>query len=194
MTAKESAHQKKRLISTTATEENDKKGLIVENQRLKEENVALRREVRFWYLFYSESIKLFGDKKDRFENVIKKSMKHIGANCWLKANLSQDMKSDKKEGAEEKNSGGFDGERLIKDCDEQTKKDYQKKTSRMIVLDYHGLINDPGEIGLMLGFSPKISREEAIEVLTEKYSFGSYSACYQCLRDYGVKGLPRYSG
>jgi len=175
------------------TEESNAKDLLTENQYLKEENETLRCEVRFWHLFYSESVRLFGEKRDRFENVIKKSMRHIGAECRIKAALSKGMGSDKKGNLEQSPSGGFDVEGFMKDCDEQAKNDYQKKTPRIIVTEYHGLINDPGEVGGLLGFSPKMDKKEAIELLMEKYSFGSYSACYQCLKDYGVKGLPFFS-
>lgn len=182
--------EKERRIST---EESDTKHLLSENQHLKDENKALRSEVRFWCLFYSESIKLFGEKRDRFESVLKKAMKHIGAECRIIASNNQDRDGDKKSNLEQNFSSGFNMEGFINHCDEITKKDYGKKVPRRILAEYYILTGDPKEASIDMDPPPLMDKEEVINLLAKKYSFGSYSACYQCLKGYGAEGLPYFS-
>ena len=41
-------------------------------QELENENKILKEEVLFWHFFYSESIRLFGDKKEELKPMLKK--------------------------------------------------------------------------------------------------------------------------
>lgn len=60
--------------------------LTKEIQRLTEENKVLKSEVLFWRYFYSESIRLFGDKKGELKPMLKKVMSIIQLDCRAKAN------------------------------------------------------------------------------------------------------------
>ncbi len=68
--------------------------LLNKIQQLTEENKVLKEEVLFWHFFYSESIRLFGDKKEELAPMLKKIMRLIKDVCRAQAKSELDGKSN----------------------------------------------------------------------------------------------------
>ncbi|OUR63488.1 hypothetical protein A9Q79_10315 [Methylophaga sp. 42_25_T18] len=163
--------------------------LVNEQQHLIEEYDVHRSVSRFWKLFYSETIRLFGDKQSgTLEHMLKKAMVHLEFECRILASAPEPV-TEKGESSSKKKST-FDLEGFSKYADKQRREEFRKAYPSTVVLDYYTLTNDSGEVGLVMGFDPPMDRNDAIKMLTKKYNFPSFDACYQHLKRAKVKGLP----
>lgn len=131
-------------------------------------------EVQFWRRFYSESLRLYGDKRGTLSELTMKAMDRLGNECLLVATASPDETSKDKAS----NSEGFKAEQFMAHCDEVSRKDWGKRhVPGRVVLAYLNACDD-------------LPRDAAIREVARKFRFPSYEAAYKFLQRQGVKGLP----
>ncbi len=145
--------------------------LLERIKQLEEQNKRLKSVNRFWINWYSESMRLFGDKYGRFSDLLKKSMVHLAHQCKLLACESKPL---------EPKESSFDHKKFKESCDEWRQKEFSKsRNTGLLVLTY-----------LSYTRTQNLSPLEAIGKLTKCSHFPSPEACIKALERTGVKGLP----
>jgi hypothetical protein len=159
-------------------------------RELIEENKILKEEVLFWNYFYSESIRLYGDKKDELEPMLKKIMSLIQLDCRAKATVALKDKGTKNK--KQKTKSGFNVDKFMEYCDGKTQDAYSKKYPPIIHVEYLDLIgygkaldeNKQDDID----YETKIA---ALKILQKKYNNDKLlSSFVKTLERKGVSNLP----
>ena len=136
-----------------------------ECQRYEVERIKLEEEVRFWRLFYQESIRLFGDKRGTLGELIEKAMKRIQGHCRYLA-----MTPDK-----------LRNQRQIAYFEERSVNNWSKSHEpEILAAAYHWHLANPAGV----------SKEDAIRQVAKEFRFSSYGAAHKALERAGVKKLP----
>lgn len=144
--------------------------LIERIEQLEKENKQLKYANRFWVEFFSESIRLFGEKQGKLSNLLRKSMVHIRGSCEAIAYHETYSDTESKE-KEAPTTSNFDYKKFHDYCDEHIKKNFSKSHNNgQLILEY-----------LIYTGSQGIERTEAIRKLTKRYHFPTPEACLKAL-------------
>ncbi len=131
-------------------------------------------EVLFWRRFYSESLRLFGDKRGTLGEMTAKAMHRIGDDCMRHALHPQPP--------DPQPIGRFDVAAFMAYCDDATRGEWAKgyPAARVVSLYIRLTQEDPAPM----------DRTDAIREVARAFRFPSFDAAYQFLKREGVEGLP----
>ena len=131
------------------------------------------QEVRFWRRFWSESLRLYGDKRGTYHELATKAMDRLFDQC---ARLCD------KDPTPPESETDFQ-RRLAAACDDKARRDWAKRRAPgRVVAAYLDRVQP-------LDARP-MDRWDAIAEVADLFGFQSPMACYQFLKREDVKGLP----
>ena len=138
-----------------------------ECQRYEAERIKLEEEVRFWRIFYKESVRLFGDKSGTYEKMTEKAMKRLKGYCRYLASTPKKLQRQD----------------WISNYENRALKNWSKTYEPELVAaayDFY-LANPDG-----------VTREEAIQQVAKEFRFPTYGAAYDYLKGECKVNLPEY--
>jgi hypothetical protein len=136
-------------------------------------------EVQFWRRFWSESLRVYGDKRGTYRELAIKAMERLAFECLsLIGTDAADLP-----------------ERIRKACDEKARSDWGKSRDPGAVIQMYLALIDPIDARLPPQYrvnkdAAPMDKNDAIKKVAEAFGFQSFAACYQFLKREGVKGLP----
>jgi hypothetical protein len=130
-------------------------------------------EVRFWRYFYTESQRLFGDKKGTLESLTAKAMNMLRYDARTVAQLGKACYEHGNESRREEWRAIFDARKHM-EWRKQYVPVYLEHAYRIYISRTGG----------------GMSKEDAIRAIAKNYRFPSYQAAYKELQRLGIKGLP----
>lgn len=138
---------------------------------------------RFWSRFYSESMRLFGDKKGgTLQQMTDKAMQRIGLECLVYAENPEQFVRDEARRGDFLKTDGFVStpDSFLEHCDQRARDEWSaRRIPWQVVSAYLELIQPMPE---QFGGKPPMSRRDAVEEVARRFRFPSFNACYQYLK------------